>query len=310
MSKGPIRLGLVGAGRWGRAFIATFAGVPETRLVAVASRNPDSLAILPAGCAIHEAWSDMLAAGGLDGVIVATPPASHAEIAMAAIERELAVLIEKPLTLDVAEAEALGERSQTAIAHVDHTDLFNPAWQALRRRLAEIGPIREIDCAWSNRGPVRPDTPGRWDFGPHPLALCIDLFGAEPAGVRARRLADERGAELVEATLQWDRGPRAVVRIGNAGDRRRRRLEARGESGTLIYDDVEADKALLNGSPVAFASETPLAAVLARFAAAIERGRPDRGDIELAIAVVRTLARIDAALEADRHAVRAPSRPL
>ena len=307
MSEEPVRLGLVGAGHWGRAFIATLAGLPEIRLAAVASRNPQSRERVPSACAVHGAWRDMLAAGGLDGVIVATPPASHAKIAAAVLERDLAVLIEKPLTLDLAEAETLGERGAGAIVHVDHTDLFNPAWQALRRRAAEIGPIREIECACSNRGPHRPDTPGRWDFGPHPLALCIDLLGGVPAAVRARRIVDEGAAELVEATLEWDQGPRATVRMGNADDRKRRRLEARGDSGAFTYDDVAADKARLNGEPVAFAAEAPLAVVVARFAAAIGRGRPDRGDLDLAIEVVRTLERIDAALAHHRRAV--PTRP-
>ncbi len=310
LSEEPVRLGLVGAGPWGRNFIATLAGLPSIRLAAVASGNPKSRALIGPECVLHGAWADMFAASGLDGVIVATPPASHAEIALAALERDFAVLIEKPLTLDLAEAEALAVRAAGSIAHVDHTDLYNPAWRALRRRVGEIGRIQEIDCAWFNRGPLRPDTPGRWDFGPHPLALCIDLLGTEPTRVGARRIVREGAAELVEADLEWDRGPHARIRIGNAGDRKCRRLEARGESGAIVYDDLAGEKALLDGTAIAFAPEAPLAAVLTRFATAIGRGQPDSGDVKLALDVVRTLGRIDIALEADRGAVPARARPL
>ena len=310
MSEAPVRLGLVGAGYWGRAFIATAADLPQIHLAAMASRNRASRELIGADCALHAAWPDMLAAGGLAGVIIATPPASHAEIAGAALQRNLAVMIEKPLTLDPAEAEVLREAAAGAIAQVDHTDLFNPAWRALRRRAPEIGRIREIEGAWANRGPFRPDTPGRWDYGPHPLALCIDLLGAEPDRVDARRIVDEDSAELVEAVLEWNAGQRATLRFGNADDSKRRRLTVRGESGVFAYDDLAADKALMNGAPVGFAPESPLAAVLARFAAAIRRGTPDSEDIDLALAVVRTLSRVDAALGVEGAAVPGRACPL
>jgi predicted dehydrogenase len=310
LSAEPVRLGLVGAGPWGRNFIATIAGLPTIRLAAVASSNPANRELIDPDCMLHGAWSDMYAAADLEGVIIATPPASHAEIVLAALERGFAVLVEKPLTLELAEAEALAARAAGSIAQVDHTDLYNPAWRALLERVAEIGPIREIECAWFNRGPLRADAPGRWDYGPHPLALCIDLLGAEPTRVTARRTVREGDAELVEADLKWDQGPHARVRIGNAGDHKCRRLEAQGESGTITYDDLAPDKALLDGTPVAFPPEAPLAAVLTRFAMAIGRGQPDNGDVKLGLEVVRTLARIDLALEAGSGAVPARMHPL
>ena len=298
MSDAPVRLGLIGAGRWGRAFIATMAELPHIHLAGLASRNAASRRLAGRDCTVHAAWPDMLRADELDGVIVATPPATHAEIAAAALDKGLAVLVEKPLTLDLAQAEALTAQASGAIAQVDHIDLHSPAWRALRRRLPGIGRIGDIEGAWANRGPWRPDTPGRWDYGPHPLAICIDLLGAEPDRVNARPIVQGRGGELIEADLGWDGGATARLRFGNGAESRQRRFTVRGETGTLEYDDAAADKARLDGAPVRFAPEAPLAAVLARFAAAIRLGSPDSGDMGLALGVVRTLSRIDSALAA------------
>ena len=145
---------------------------------------------------------------------------------------------------------------------------------------------------------------------PHPLALCIDLLGTEPTRVGARRIAHQGAAELVEVALEWDEGQRATLQIGNGGDRKRRQLEVRGDSGVLAYDDLAVEKALMDGTPIAFGTESPLTVVLGRFEAAIRRRLPDRGDIDLARDVVRTLSRIDAALETDAGAIPARSRPL
>ena len=78
-----LRLGLLGAGRWGRNYIRTIAASAGVRLARLASRNPDSANLVPPDCVIFADWREMLDARALDGVIVATPPGVHAEMALA-----------------------------------------------------------------------------------------------------------------------------------------------------------------------------------------------------------------------------------
>ena len=302
MSLDFVRLGLVGAGRWGRNFIPTIAGLSRIRLTRLASRNPASHELIGPGCALHPDWRHMLDAGGLDGVIVATPPASHSEIAIAALDRGFAVLVEKPVTLDLSQAQTLRDRARAVrgIAQVDHIALVSPAWQALRQHVPEVGTIRRMRGAWVGWGPFRQDTSAGWDYGPHPLALCIDLVGAEPDSVNARYLAREDGGELLDVSLDWNEGMAATLRYGNAARVSERNLTVEGEAGFLRYDDLAADQALLNGVPVPFSPQAPLAAVVERFASAIRRGAADTADMDLGVSVVRTLTRMDATLGAER----------
>src|SRR5262245_61377098 len=103
----PLRLGLIGAGRWARAYVKTIEAMPDLRIARVARRSKAPVDFLPKGAELASHWMDVARATDLDAVIVATPPQSHAEIAEAAVETGLPVLVEKPLTLDLAEAQRI-----------------------------------------------------------------------------------------------------------------------------------------------------------------------------------------------------------
>ena len=113
MNGASLNLGLIGAGPWGRNYIDTIRALDGVALTRLASRNPESAALAGPDCEITGDWRKMLAAGDLDGVIIATPPALHAEMTLAAIDRGVAVLVEKPMTLNLAEAEIVLERAQS-----------------------------------------------------------------------------------------------------------------------------------------------------------------------------------------------------
>src|SRR5262245_44740970 len=111
----PVRLGLIGAGAWGKNFIATIAREPEAELVVVCNLGAGAV---PPAVEYRSDWRDVIARRDLDGVIVATPPEWHVAMATAAIEAGLAVLVEKPVALDVASAErllALAERRSARV---------------------------------------------------------------------------------------------------------------------------------------------------------------------------------------------------
>lgn len=298
MNPAPLRLGLVGAGAWGRNYVIAISHVDGVGLARIASRNPASADLVDEAGAVHAEWRDMLAAGDLDGVIIASPPASHAEIALAALERGCAVLVEKPLTLDLDEAAKVRDRARAlgAVAQVDHIDLANPAWRALKARLPEIGVPRRLLGTWANKGPLRPDVSGLWDYGAHAIAVCLDLVGGEPDTVAARYLAREGAAVLVEARLAWGDETSAELRIGNAAQAKARNLTVEGATGRMRYDDLAGERALLDDAPVPYRAQAPLEAVVERFAAAIREGGPECADLDLGVRVVATLGRIETAL--------------
>jgi predicted dehydrogenase len=99
------------------------------------------------------------------GVIVATPPETHYEIAKCCLGRRIPVLIEKPVTLKPAESQALLEMG--GIVFAGHARLYSPAWREFK---AKVGKASEVE-AWAggtHRDPW-------WDWGPHLVAMSMDL---------------------------------------------------------------------------------------------------------------------------------------
>src|SRR3954466_4603076 len=111
----PVRLGLVGAGAWGSNYVRTVASLPQVELCGTAGRKD---------------WRALINSD-LQGVIIASPASTHAEIAMAAMDRGLHVLVEKPLALEVVAARGVAAkaREKRVTAMVAHTYLFHPAFR-------------------------------------------------------------------------------------------------------------------------------------------------------------------------------------
>lgn len=296
-----VRLGLIGVGRWGRNIVRTVSGLGgQFALAAVASSNPATAALVPPGCQLFDDWRAMLNGGGLDGVVIATPPAVHAEMALAAIAAGIPVLVEKPLTMDVAEAEAVVKAAAAAqvAVMVDHIHLYNPAFRRLLELAPGLGGIRAVHSRAGNRGPYRADSSVLWDWGPHDAAMMLRLFGRAPERVVARRLesasVDGAMAELVSLTLDFG-GVAAEARLGTLMDRCRQ-FVVEGEAGTLIYDDFAADKLVFqpagarSAEAVMVAGAAPLECLIREFAAAAAGLAPPDDGLDLGLQVTRMLA--------------------
>ena len=298
------RLGLVGAGRWGRNIVRTVAESRRSALVGVASRNPNTSDIVPRDCRIVDDWHELISGVDLDGVIVATPPALHPQIVLFALKAGLPVLVEKPLALSVEEARRIravaGESAGSVM--VDHTYLFHPAWTELKRRRPQLGPIRAIRSVGGNLGPFRAETTVLWDWGPHDVSMCIDLIEGTPEVVAARRVRTEQTpegrGELLHLALDFAM-TRAEIEIGNLMSKRTRRFEVEFAGTTAVIDDTAEHKLRCGGRAIPIDGTPPLTVVIDAFVDAIAADSFDDQSLDLAVRVVDALERCDAALEAE-----------
>lgn len=109
-----VRLGLAGAGLVGKRHAAAIAATPDAQLVAIAEPSDDGPALAAENGATHFSdMSRMVAAGGIEGVIIATPNNLHAEQTMIAIEADLPALVEKPFASTTKEAETVVKAAQS-----------------------------------------------------------------------------------------------------------------------------------------------------------------------------------------------------
>ncbi len=110
----PLRLGLVGAGAIAQSYIKGLEGSPLARWVGIADVRPEAAAAAAElmGCDSYLSHEELAARADCDAVVICTPPSGHAEVALHFIERGVAVLCEKPLSIDVASARAICEAAE------------------------------------------------------------------------------------------------------------------------------------------------------------------------------------------------------
>ncbi|HYN23974.1 MAG TPA: Gfo/Idh/MocA family oxidoreductase, partial [Pyrinomonadaceae bacterium] len=108
----PVRIGIIGAGFARTTQIPGFRDCMGTRIVAIASRNPDNAAAVAKEFDIEHVandWRELVARDDVDLVSVVTPPATHMEMALAAFDHGKAVLCEKPMAMNAAQAKRMTE---------------------------------------------------------------------------------------------------------------------------------------------------------------------------------------------------------
>lgn len=315
MPAGDVSLGLIGLGRWGRNIAGTIAALPGVRLAAAASGNPQAAGLVPPGCHIHADWRELVARNDLQGVIIASPPALHAQMLLAAVEAGKAVFVEKPLVASREEALGLAARlgDRPIIALVDHIHLFHPAFQKLQQVASSLGPLRAIASAAGKPDGARKDASLLWDWGPHDLAMCMALAPGLVRVTAAERLEKVQQGDLYRETIGFSLalGEQAEGRVELSSLKPRHRwFAATFDAGVLVYRDAgmgslmrlsRGDDVQTQGTPVPFDEEPPLRAAIARFADAIRRGDHDRGSLELGLSVVNLIADIESRLARTGH---------
>ncbi|ATU74036.1 oxidoreductase [Komagataeibacter rhaeticus] len=190
-SRWPLRVGLVGYGFAGRIFHAPLVhATPGLELAAIcSSRRADVLADWP-HLDVVATPEALFARPGLDMVVIATPNRTHAPLAIAALRAGLHVVVDKPFTLNVAQARAA---ATVAKAHDRVLSVFqNRRWDSdflgIRQhvRAGTIGRVTELEARMDR---FRPQVRARWremdapgsglwfDLGPHMADQALQLFG-------------------------------------------------------------------------------------------------------------------------------------
>jgi len=169
MSAGrKLRVGVIGGG-FGRNHLLAYRA-SGVEIAAFCQRSEAAAAKIAREFDIPKTFTDyrdLLALDGLDAVSIATPPYLHCPIALEAFTRELHVLCEKPLALNVQEAETMLARAEAAKRV--HMTAFNFRFIPALRRMKELldegfagSRIFHVDAAWFAEGRMAPDTPLGW----------------------------------------------------------------------------------------------------------------------------------------------------
>ncbi|MCI2245228.1 oxidoreductase [Xanthomonas sp. PPL568] len=253
-------LALLGFGYVGRTFHAPLiAHTPGLRLHTVVSRQADAVnAAWPQAHVVADA-AQAFADPQIDAVVVATPNQTHAPLALAALAQGKHVLVDKPFTLDVAEAQQVLEQAQRAgrIVSVFQNRRWDGDFLGVRA-LLEAGTLGEIAEFHSHFDRHRPQVGDRWrehalpgsglwfDLGPHLLDQALQLFGP-PQAVQADLALQRPGAQTVDyvhAVLRYPR-LRVVLHAGSLVAANGLRFAIHGSGGSYLKHGLDTQEAQL-----------------------------------------------------------------
>ncbi|MGR4865247.1 Gfo/Idh/MocA family protein [Caulobacter sp. LARHSG274] len=262
-----MHVAVVGCGAWGLNLVRTCAELGV--LGAVVDADPAAAQRQAAAWAVPAlSLQQALEEARLDAVIVATPATTHAAICRQALDHGKDVFVEKPLALDLAEAQVLAAavRRSDRVVMVGHLLRYHPAFEALAAIVAggEIGALRLVTASRLSLGRVRVHENAFLSLSPHDVSMILALAGAAPDRVDAvgRAFITPGVVDEAQVDLGFASGLHAHLAASWLSPFKEQRLVVVGETGALVFDDVRPwpEKLMRRDHAVTTTAAGPIAA--------------------------------------------------
>ncbi|HET8606475.1 MAG TPA: Gfo/Idh/MocA family oxidoreductase [Gaiellaceae bacterium] len=327
------RLGIavVGLGYWGPNLVRNLYELPEAELVAVCDMRADAVAAIRRRYPAIEGRSrleDVLGDPRVDAVAIATPVATHYQLALSALLAGKHVFVEKPLA---ASAVAAGDllalaRERELVLMPGHTFLYSPPVNKIREliRSGELGEVYFVSASRVNLGLHQPDVSVAWDLGPHDFSILRYWLDETPTHLAAtsRACVLPGTPDVVFVNMEYRSGAIAHVELSWLAPSKLRRTTVVGSQKMVVYDDTSGesvrifDSGVLLGNPTSFGEwqlsyrtgdivspklevAEPLSLELRDFCRAIRRRAAPRSSAALGVEVVRLIEAVDRSLARD-----------
>jgi predicted dehydrogenase len=248
MSGQPIRIGVAGLGYWGPNLARNFAALPGSELRWCCDPSPaarERTAALFPSARYTDDVEELLADSELDAVVVATPVATHAELAARVLEAGKHCFVEKPLAQSVADGErvlAAAEASGRTLM-VGHLLEYHPAVRKLKELIDSDELGERIYYVYSNRlnlGKLRSDENALWSLGAHDVSVVLHLAQQEPVACSAHGESYVRAGveDVVFCSLRFPSGLSAHLHLSWLDPHKERRLVVVGSRRMATFDDM------------------------------------------------------------------------
>ena len=261
------QIALVGCGYWGKNLCRNFHNLGALSAVVDATENGQATArsIAP-NAIISDNFDDILRNDQIQGIALATPAETHAELAIQAMRAGKDVFVEKPMALSISEAETMQKVANETgrILMVGHLLEYHPAVLKLRELInsEELGKINYIYSNRLNFGKVRIEENALWSFAPHDVAVILRLLGQSPLEVSASGGAflNKGIADVTVSNLLFSDNSRAHIFVSWLHPFKEQRLVVVGDKKMAIFNDVNAfgEKLCVYSQSVEFDGTLPI----------------------------------------------------
>lgn len=232
-----IKIGIIGLGHMGKFHARIFSELPGAEFAAVYDSDRETARKIAEQYKVREAASREEFADAVDAATVAVPTPWHFEIAKFLLERGKHVLVEKPIAETAPQAKelvALAQRRKR-ILQVGHVERFNPALDALEKKLAHP---RFIESHRFSQYPNRSvETGVVLDLMIHDLEIILHLVRSKVASFDAVGMPVlSRGEDLANAHLRFENGCVASITVSRVNPERVRKIRVFQEDALLALD--------------------------------------------------------------------------
>ena len=183
-----VRIGVIGTGRMGQNHCRVYSNLKNTKFVGVCDVNPERGREIARTYEVSYFRDIDSLLENVDAVSICTPAPQHYEPVMRCLERNIHMIVEKPFTETLEQAQALKDASEAKsdlVVQVGHIEMFNPTFTELRKVLEEMTPLVMNFNRLSPFQGSNVDVDVVLDLMIHDIGLVVNLFTSEPISMDA-----------------------------------------------------------------------------------------------------------------------------
>jgi|ERR1035437_6890618 predicted dehydrogenase len=251
MTEPLIKIGVIGYGYWGPNLVRNFANSEGCRVEAVSDFDAKKLAActrLYPGITTTTQFRELIKNPQIDAVAIATPAATHFELALSALKEGKHVIVEKPVAQTSDQVCRLideAERRNLTLM-VDHTFLYTPAVQKIGALISEgaLGDIYYYNGTRASLGLFQSDVNVIWDLAVHDISIIQYILKDAPVAVSATGATHVTGTpeNMAHITLFFEGSCVAHINVNWLSPIKVRQTFVGGSRKMIVYDDLEPDE--------------------------------------------------------------------
>lgn len=243
-----INVGIIGYGYWGPNLVRNFFAAKDCCVKSVADARAERLQHLATSFPSITCFRDadqIIGDPRIDAIIIATPVSSHFQLAHKALLQGKHVLIEKPMTSSVQEAEILIDLAdqKKLLLMVDHTFLYTGAVEKMKQLVEanELGNITYLDSTRINLGLFQQDINVLWDLAPHDISILNYIMNERPYSVNATGVTHTNNEieNIAYLTVNYNSGFIAHFNCSWTSPVKVRMMLIGGDRKMILYNDLE-----------------------------------------------------------------------
>jgi UDP-2-acetamido-3-amino-2,3-dideoxy-glucuronate N-acetyltransferase len=288
-------IALIGCGMWGKNIARNLAQLGALRVICDADAVRGGTMAKDLGAEFSTNLDAVLARADIQGVAIATPAVTHAEVTTKALNAGKHVYVEKPIALSVEDANAVAAlaKSRGLTLMTGHLLQYHPIFIRLLA-MAKSGELGKVQYVYSNRlnqGRVRTEENALWSLAPHDISMINALAGGKPRRVTAMgHAAVQPGIpDLAVAICEFANGMKAHLFCSWLNPYKEHRLAVVGDKAMAVFDDTGANwdnKLVLYPHKVEWKGQMPEFIKADVRPITVEKGEPLRNEISHYLACV------------------------